>query len=135
REFIKGYQPLIGPLLPYLKKDAQFDFHTNDEALQCFHQLKLAITTDAVLYWPDYLAAAKWKESGKPFVIFVDACNYGVGATLAQAGTKDGTPRPIAVFSRSLNATQRRWDVWHKELYAVWWALRVLYKYTKGFHL
>ena len=55
------------------------------------------------------------------FVLRVDACKYGVGASLEQLpgpgmpnaeDAKEGRTRPVAFFSRKLTATQRKqWDV------------------------
>ena len=45
----------------------------------------------------------------KPFVIFTDASNFGVGAVLVQDG------RPVWFASRSLNPLERKYDTREKE--------------------
>ena len=70
--------------------------------------LKAALTNDIVLAHPDM---------SKPFTIFTDASNYGVGAVLMQDG------RPIWFTSRSLTSLERKDD---KEGIAVLFGLLLL---------
>ena len=49
----------------------------------------------------------------KPIVLAVDASPYGVGAVLSHGG--DGTERPIAYASRTLNSAERNYSQTERE--------------------
>jgi hypothetical protein len=58
-----------------------------------------------VLAFPDF---------SKPFVIFTDASDYGLGAVLSQLD-ENGKDRPIAYASRHLNKTEQKYSTIEKE--------------------
>ena len=75
RNSINNFSTLAAPLNSLLKKNSLYQW-----TKQCdiaFNKLKEALTNDVVLTHPDM---------SKPFVIFTDASNYGVGAVLVQDG-------------------------------------------------
>ena len=61
-------------------------------------------------------------QSGKPFLLYIDASEIAVGYQLAQC-EDEGNEHPIAYASSKLNATQYNWAVIEREAYAVVWAL------------
>jgi hypothetical protein len=61
-------------------------------------------------------------DMSKPFVIYVDASNFAVGACMTQI-SEEGE-RPVAFASSKFNSTQERWATIHKEAYAALWALQ-----------
>jgi hypothetical protein len=61
-------------------------------------------------------------DMSKPFVIYVDASNFAVGACMTQI-CEEGE-RPVAFASCKFNNTQERWATIHKEAYAALWALQ-----------
>ena len=71
--------------------------------------------------------AAGAADGTNPFVYYADRSLYGIGGGLFQrpgAGQKvpdrwKGQLRPIALWSKSLDRTQRNWTVWEGELFAV----------------
>ena len=65
------------------------------------------------------------------FVIDCNASAYAIGTVLQQGGEK-GKLHPVAFLSRTLDATQRNWDIYDKELFAVIHALEVWRPYLVG---
>ena len=66
-----------------------------------------------------------------PFIIDCDASAYAIGTVLQQEGEK-GKLHPVAFLSRTLDTTQRNWDIYDKELYAVVHALETWRPYIVG---
>ena len=98
RNFINNFSTLAAPLNTLLKKKTLYNW--SKECQLSFEKLKEALTEDVVLAHPDL---------SKPFVIFTDASNHGVGAVLTQDG------RPVWFASRSLNPLERKYDTREKE--------------------
>jgi hypothetical protein len=71
--------------------------------------LKRQVTEEPVLVQPD---------QKKQFEIKVDASNYAIGAVLMQKGDKN-ILHPVAFFSKTMNDTQRNYDVYNRELLAL----------------
>jgi hypothetical protein len=65
----------------------------------------MCLTSEPVLAFPDF---------SKPFVIFTDASDYGLGAVLSQLD-ENGKDRPIAYASRHLNKTEQKYSTIEKE--------------------
>ena len=61
--------------------------------------LKKAVNSDFILIHPD---------KNKEFVLETDASNYGIGAILSQK--VDKKLRPVAFYSKHLNAAQRKYS-------------------------
>ena len=79
------------------------------------------LTTDRVLTYPN---------PTKPYVLYTDASDYGIGAILVQE--VDGIERPIHFVSKTLTTEQRRWSTIEKEAYAIVHALQKLRPYLWG---
>ena len=88
-------------------------FYWNDEHEAAFNALVDAVCTAPVLRQPRF---------EDQFTIDCDASAYAIGAVLQQ-GDEKGKLHPIAFLSRTLDATQRNWDIYDKELFAVVHAL------------
>ena len=63
---------------------------------------------------------------GKPLTLENDACEYGIGSALLQAG------KPFAFASRSLSDSERRYAQIEKEMLAVTYGLEKFHHYTFG---
>ena len=134
REYVPSITTLTVPFRRYLIKAADINgLKTDEHARECFDKLISSIVDDAVLTWPDWEAAKEFTTSGRPFEIFVDASQYAIGCVLTQRASRDGPPRPIAVFSTALSPVQMRWDVFDQELYAMVNANEKCRPYIKGF--
>ena len=102
--------------------------------MQSFKAMRTALSEDSALYMPDYKAAQD-PESGRPLGLFVGACDYGWGCTLAQRQTRQGAPKPIACFSKSFNATEQAWSTFERELCGLKESLISVDHLIKGFPL
>ena len=100
--------------------------------LQAFSDMRTALAEGAELHMPDYEAALD-KGSGRPLELFVDACEYGWGCTLAQRMQKGGAPKPIACFSNSFSPTEQAWSTFERELCGMKESLAAVANMTKGF--
>ena len=58
----------------------------------------------------------------KPYKVEVDASNFATGGILSQL-SDDGKYRPVAFVSKSLNAAERNYEIYDKELLAIMNAL------------
>ena len=85
-----------------------------------FNKIRLCLSRDVILLHPDYNAAARPDQTGRPFEIFVDASDYGWAAVLCQRPAPHVAPKIIAIISRAFNDTQLRWSAMERELYALW---------------
>ena len=73
----------------------------NDECQKAFDAMKALLAKEAFLAFPDH---------NKPFKIYVDASDLQLGAAIFQ------DDRPVAFYSRKLNAAQKNYTVGEKEL-------------------
>ena len=97
-------------------------FHWEYEHESAFQALVNAIYTAPVLRQPRF---------DEPFIVDCDASAYAVGTVLQQEGEK-GKLHPVTFLSQTLDATQRNWDIYDKELYAVVHALETWRPYLVG---
>lgn len=120
RRFIKDYAKLAKPLTKYLKKDTPIN--PNDEEYKnAFNELKLILTSDQVLAYPDFEL---------PFILTTDASNYALGAVLAQI--QNSLEKPIAFASRTLSKTEENYSTTEKEALAIMWAVEKYRPYLFG---
>ena len=105
RKFIPMFSEIAKPLYKLLQKNQPFDW--SEECVRAFDKLKSQLSNPPVLAHPNY---------DKPFYIFTDASQDGIGACLCQAA--DQNPklmRPIMYFSKTLNKAQRRYSTTKRE--------------------
>ena len=120
RRFIPNFSKVAGALHTLTKKDA--DFIWTPECQLAFDGLKRLLTTSPVLAFPDF---------SKPFLLETDASGTGLGAVLAQT-QEDGTVRPIAYASRTLQKHERNYGVTELEGLGVVWAVKHFRPYIYG---
>lgn len=120
RRFIRNYAKLAKPLTKFLKKDTIIDPNDKEYA-NAFDELKLILTSDQVLAYPDF-------ES--PFILTTDASNYALGAVLAQI--QNNVEKPIAFGSRTLSKTEENYSTTEKEALAIMWAVEKYRPYLFG---
>ena len=118
RRFIKGYSALAKPLT-HLTGNTPWSWTENEHlAFEC---LILSVTTEPVLQMP--------RREGQ-FRIEADSSDYAIGAVLSQL--QDGRWHPIAYLSKSLNETQRNYEIYDKEMLAIMLALEEWRHYLIG---
>ena len=90
--------------------------------MEAFQQLKHLLTRAPVLAFPNF---------GCEFILETDASGVGLGAILAQE-QEDGTVRPIAYASRTLQAHEKRYSATELEALGVVWAVKHFRDYLYG---
>ena len=107
RRFIEGYSELARALFDLTKKDAPFIWTECHE--QSFTRMQEALTSSPVLALPDYR---------KPFTMYTDTSDYATSAILEQDDAL-GRSHPVAFYSKSLQPTERNYEIHDKELLAI----------------
>jgi hypothetical protein len=87
-----------------------------------FEELKKLLTSAPVLAFPDF---------SKPFVLETDASGAGLGVVLAQK-QDDGSVRPLAYASHSLQPHERNYGITELEGLGVVWAVKHFLPYLYG---
>ena len=118
-KFIPNLQTTLAPLHNLTRNKTKFEWNADLNAL--FHKIKLIIMETKMIYHPD---------PSKPFVVYCDASQKGIGAVLAQV--HDGKLRPIQFSSKLFNTTQQNWHVSEQEIYAVIHAVEKWRQYLIG---
>ncbi|KAJ1199344.1 hypothetical protein NDU88_003181 [Pleurodeles waltl] len=123
RRFIPDYSTLAAPLTDLLSKShpnrlAPFSEHQKDS----FEQLKFYLTQDPILKCPDF---------AKPFHLYTDASDVGLGGVLAQPD-EEGRDHPIVYISRKLFPRERNYPIIERECLAIKWAVDSLQYYLLG---
>ena len=129
RKFIPSFAHVSAPLNKFTRKDFPFVWTKIED--QSFEELKLAITSPAVLVLPD---------PSKPYTIRTDASHVGIGGVLLQAVTSASADdvgeiiyRPIAFVSRSLKPAEKKYSAIELEALAIWWCVTQKFRtYIEG---
>jgi len=90
-----------------IKKDKKWDWTERQE--KAFRELKEQFTKELVLAVPDL---------DKKLRVEVDTSDYATGGVLSMEG-EDGRWRPVAFLSKSLNKTERNYEIYDKEMLAI----------------
>jgi hypothetical protein len=67
-----------------------------------------------------------------PIFLLTDACNFGIGAYLCQM--VEDQERPTCFLSKSLSATQQRWNTTDQECFAIFYGITQLEHLLLGRH-
>src|SRR6202790_4062053 len=120
RRFIGRFSELARPLNDLTLKDRKFEWMAKCQ--EAFEELKRRFAKEPVLLMPD---------ATKPFVIESDASKFATGAVLRQ---KDGNGdwHPCGFISHSLDATQRNYEIYDRELLGIVRALETWRHYLLG---
>ena len=105
RRFIKEFATIAHALIVQPKGQPHTLITCGTGEIAAFDQIRMCLTSEPVLAFPDF---------SKPFVIFIDASNYGLGAVLSQLD-ENGKDRPIAYASRHLNKNEQKYLTIEKE--------------------
>jgi hypothetical protein len=120
RRFIKDFSSIAAPLHLLLKKDQKWEW--TEEQTCSFDKVKEKLISAPLLVHPDYT---------KPFYLYTDASNYGLGAVLSQKDDGDHE-HPIIYLSRSLTPAESNYTATELECLAIVWAIKKLHSYLDG---
>uniref|UniRef100_A0A0W0GCX0 Putative reverse transcriptase-rnase h-integrase n=1 Tax=Moniliophthora roreri TaxID=221103 RepID=A0A0W0GCX0_MONRR len=120
RKFIGRYAEIARPLYDLTKKGVPFVW--SDACQDAFETLKQKFSQQPLLQIPD---------STKPFIIESDASKWASGAVLRQKGT-DGEWHPCGYISHAFDATERNYEIYDRELFAIVRALQTWRHYVMG---
>jgi len=112
RKFCKNFSEVITPLTGLLKKGIGYRWTENCQT--AFDNVKSLLTNAPVLMAPDFQ---------KPFKLYCDASDVGVGAVLTQEAS-DGLEHPISYYSKKLDKAQKNYATVEKEALSLLLALR-----------
>jgi len=120
RCFIFNYSDIVIPLTHLTRKDASWNFDEN--CRKAFNTLKQAFTSAPILmHWvPD-----------AQLVMETDASDYALAAILSIL-TKNNEIHPVAFHSRMFSAPELNYDVYDKELLAIFEAFKIWRHYLEG---
>ena len=122
RRFIPRFSAIARPLYNLTRKDVPFLWNADCEA--SFDHLKGRLTQAPVLAYPQF---------GRDFLLETDASGVGLGAVLSQK-QEDGTVRPIAFASRTLQVHEKNYGISEMEALGVVWAVKHFRHYIYGHH-
>ena len=120
KRFVPSFSKVVAPLHALTRKDTRYTWSSGCQ--EAFQQLKILLTTAPLLKYPDFV---------KPFIVETDASGTGLGAVLAQK-QDDGTVRPIAYASRSLQKHEKNYGIAELEGLGVVWATKHFRPYLYG---
>jgi len=107
RRFIKEFASVARPLHDMVKKDKKWDWTERQE--KAFKELKEQFTKEPVLAAPDI---------NKKMRMEIDVSDYVIGGVLLME-CEDSLWRPVAFLSKSLNKTERNYEIHDKEMLAI----------------
>ena len=106
-KFIEGFATVARPLHDLVKKNKKWEWTEKEK--KTFKELKERFTKELVLVAPDI---------DKKMRIEVDALDYTTGGVLSME-CKDGLWRPVTFLSKSLNKTERNYEIHDKKMLAI----------------
>ncbi|CAM5092907.1 unnamed protein product [Natator depressus] len=124
RRFVPHFSAIATPITELCKKGKPDKVVWTEQCQEAFRALKEALVSGPVLANPDF---------DKPFVVFTDASDTGLGAVLMQEDEK-GERHPIVYLSKKLLPRERHYAAIEKECLAMVWALKKLEPYLFGRH-
>ena len=110
RRFVKKFSDKAAPLNALLRREQAWKW--TEDCQEAFETLKGEIAARPVSAYPDF---------SKPFRLYTDASNIGLGAILAQK--KQGKEKIICCASRTLNNAESNYSTTKKECLAVVWGV------------
>ena len=123
RRFIKDYAKIAEPLFKQLRqlKDRNYHLNWTSNCTIAFQALKKKLTCAPIMSTPNF---------NEPFILELDACEYGLGAILAQE--YDKRKFVIAYASRTLSPPERNYSATEREALAIVWATQHFRPYLEG---
>ena len=121
RRYVKKFSDKAAPLNALLRKDQIWKW--TQECQNAFETLKGEIASRPVSAYPDF---------SKPFRLYTDASNLGLGAILSQK--QEGKERIICCASRTLNNAETNYSTTKKECLAIVWGVQMFRPFLVATH-
>ena len=102
RDLWRKRSHILAPLTNMVSSAAKWVWGKEQQA--AFDDMKRVISKETLLAFPDF---------NKEFHIYTDASNYQLGTVIMQEG------KPLAFYSRKMNAQQRRYTMGEQELLSI----------------
>ena len=119
RKFIKNFSKRTVSMRKLTRNNTKFEW--TDECAKEFDDIKLCLTSDVVMAYPD------WEL---PFTLYTDASKAGLGAILTQKFPEG--ERVIEFASRGVTETESNYGISELECLAVMWATEKFQVYLSG---
>lgn len=121
RRFIDEYSGIVVPLTRLTRKDTVFPWTGKCE--EAFLKLKEAFSGAPVLahFNPEF-----------PIIVETDASDYAVSRIISQVDPADNDICPIAFYSRTMAPAELNYEIYDKELLAIYAAFRQWRCYLEG---
>ena len=119
-KFVPNLSSEVHPLYALMQHKVKWEWSRAQE--EAFEFAKKAVASAQVLVHYD---------PAKPVKLAVDASPYGVGAVISHE-MEDGSERPIAFASRSLNAAEKNYAQIEREALAIIFGVKKFYMYLYG---
>lgn len=111
KQFIPYHSDICEPLLKLTRKATKFVW--TEKCQESFDALKTALTN------PPLLAhASELEEEGSKTILMCDASKFAIGGCLSVL-RKDGSIKPIAYTSRTLQKAERNFFTYHREMLSI----------------
>ena len=114
RDHVRDHSTIVAPLTQLLTRTQKGKpLEWNDTEKDAFVKIKTAVYECPALFWVD---------SQYPVHVYTDASDVGIGAYVCQR--YGGKEYPIAIMSKTLSSTQKRWSTIEKECFAIYDGLK-----------
>jgi RNase H-like domain found in reverse transcriptase/Reverse transcriptase (RNA-dependent DNA polymerase)/Integrase zinc binding domain/Integrase core domain/Chromo (CHRromatin Organisation MOdifier) domain len=121
RRFIECFSDMATPLTRLTRKDTPFAWGDAQQA--AFDEIKVAFTKAPILIHFDPENAT---------VVESDASDYAIACIISQISPIDGDIHPIAFYSRGMTPAELNYEIYDKELLAIFEAFRQWRSYLEG---
>ena len=119
--FIVNFSETVTPLTCLTQKDTKFSW--GPERQQAFDTLKLTFTQAPVLTHFD---------PANPIIMEMDASDYTIAAIISQISPDDSDLHPIAFYSHGMKPAKLNYEIYDKELLAIFEAFQQWCNYLEG---
>ena len=119
-KFLKHLSTQLAPLYELLKKKSKWRWGPTED--KAFNLVKQQLAAAPIL---------EHYDPAKPLSLATDASPYGIEAVLSHV-SEDGTEKPIAYASRTLNDIEKRYSQLDKEALAITFGVKRFHHYVYG---
>jgi RNase H-like domain found in reverse transcriptase len=121
RRFIQNFASISKPLTTLTKKTVDFAWFSACQSVFEFLKTQFNSLTILAHFHPD-----------RATVIKTDASDYAIATVLSQIDPVDNLLHPIAFYSRSMTLAELNYDIYNKELLAIFIAFKQFCPYLEG---